>query len=262
MAWREEEPAHGAAIAAAGALGAQGEAHVWWWRPPENTDPADLPLLDTEEFRRALSLPAERDAAAFVRSRAAARRALGDLFHLDPRDIALGRHDCPGCGDGSHGPPRLLVPPVPLALSTSRTNGCGVFVLGAGPAIGIDAEALRPVRRSATTDPDLTPAERAHLAALPQGPERDAAFHRIWTRKEAVVKATGLGLSGVELGLLETHPARSGPVRITHTHRGRTTAWTVEDLRVFDDVAVALARPAGPAAHGPVHHHTDPAPAG
>lgn len=90
MTLKEEGPAHGAAMAVADALGARGEAHVWWWRTPENTDPADLPLLDTEEFRRALSLPAERDAAAFVRSRAAARRALAGLFGLDPREIALG----------------------------------------------------------------------------------------------------------------------------------------------------------------------------
>ncbi|MEU8772416.1 4'-phosphopantetheinyl transferase superfamily protein [Streptomyces sp. NPDC048606] len=257
MALREEGSAHGAATAAADALGVRGEAHVWWWRTPERTDPDDLPLLDTEEFRRALSLPAERDAAAFVRSRAAGRRALAGLFDLDPGEIALGRRDCPGCGDGSHGPPRLVSPPVRIALSTSRTAGCGVFAVGAGTAIGIDAESLRPVRAGATRDPDLTASEREYLGRAAPGPERDAAFHRIWTRKEAVVKATGLGLSGVELGLLETHPARVGPVRVTHTHRGRTTAWTVEDLHLFEDVAVALARPAGPAAHGPVHHHTD-----
>ncbi|MFD8985722.1 4'-phosphopantetheinyl transferase family protein, partial [Streptomyces sp. NPDC059564] len=178
-------------------------------------------------------------------------------FGLDPREIALGRHTCPGCGDGSHGPPKLVVPALRLPIGMTRTAGCGIFVVGAGTAIGVDAEAVRPVRASATTDPDLTAAERQHLGALAPGPERDAAFYRIWTRKEAVVKATGLGLSGVELGLLETHPARGGPVRVTHTHRGRTTAWTVEDLRLFDGVAVALARPAGPAAHGPVHHHAD-----
>lgn len=90
MASGTEGHAHGTAMAVADALGARGEAHVWWWRTPEHTDPADLPLLDTEEFRRALSLPAERDAAAFVRSRAAARRALAGLFGLGPGDIALG----------------------------------------------------------------------------------------------------------------------------------------------------------------------------
>ncbi|MEU6862107.1 4'-phosphopantetheinyl transferase superfamily protein [Streptomyces sp. NPDC046876] len=256
MALREEG-APGTAMAVAGALAARGEAHVWFWRPPEHTDPADLPLLDTEEFRRALSLPAERDAAAFVRSRAGARQALAGLFGLDPGQLVLGRRACPGCGDGSHGPPRLVVPYLPLVLSMSRTAGACVFAVGAGSAIGVDAEALRPVRPAAMTDPDLTPAERRHLAALPAGPERDASFHRIWTRKEAVVKAVGLGLSGTELGLLETHPARSGPVRVIHTHRGRTTAWTVEDLPLAEGVAVALARPAGPAAHGPVYRHAD-----
>ncbi|QES09346.1 4'-phosphopantetheinyl transferase superfamily protein [Streptomyces venezuelae] len=228
-------------------LGERGEAHVWWWTAPECTDPEDLPLLDTEEFRRALAIPAERDAAAFVRSRAVVRRALGELFGLDPRDLALGRRACPGCADTGHGPPRLVVPGVPLVLSVSRTAGHGLLALGAGASIGVDAEALRPVTDRRFADPDLTPGERRHLRGLPPGPDRDRAYLRIWTRKEAVAKATGLGLSGTALGRLDTRPADRGPVRIA--------TWTVEDLHLVEGIVAALARPEGPAGHGPVHHH-------
>ncbi|MCZ0987134.1 hypothetical protein O1M54_18400 [Streptomyces diastatochromogenes] len=45
---------------------ARGEAHVWWWRSPGRVDPADLRLLATGEFRRALGMLSERDAAEFV----------------------------------------------------------------------------------------------------------------------------------------------------------------------------------------------------
>ncbi|MFE5945085.1 4'-phosphopantetheinyl transferase family protein [Streptomyces sp. NPDC056480] len=238
------------------ALRAGRETHVWWWTSPECTDPDDLPLLDTEEFRRALSMPAERDAAAFVRSRAVVRRALAGLFGLDPRDLVLGTRGRPGREGTGHGPPQLVVPALPLVLSISRTDGHGLFALGAGTSIGVDAEALRPVAGRPITDADLTDAERRHLRGLPAGPERDGAFHRIWTRKEAVAKASGLGLSGIELGLLETRPAHPGPVRVAQHDLGRTTAWHVEDLHVVEGVAAALARPARPEGHGPVHHHT------
>ncbi|MFJ5733424.1 4'-phosphopantetheinyl transferase family protein [Streptomyces paradoxus] len=234
---------------------ARGEAHVWWWRCPERVDPADLALLETEEFRRALGMLAERDAAEFVRTRAGARRALGELLGIPPATARLGHRRCPGCGADDHGPPLLVRPALPLAISLSRTAGWGVFVVGAGLGIGVDAEALRPVRESLFAGSVLTAAERRHLEAMAPGPARHVAFHRVWTRKEAVVKAVGVGLVGTELDQLETHPDRDGPLRVTHHGIGSPTTWTVEDLRLSDHLAVALARAAGPAARGPVHLH-------
>ncbi|QIQ04400.1 4'-phosphopantetheinyl transferase family protein [Streptomyces liangshanensis] len=240
--------------------GADGEAHVWWWEPPAQLDPADLALLGTEEFRRALSLLAERDAAAFAHNRAAARRALAGLLGIAPETVELGRHRCPGCGDRGHGPPRVVAPEsaAPLAISMSRTADRGVFALGAGTTIGVDVETVRPMREASLSGSVLTDNERAYLMALAPGPARDAGFHRVWTRKEAVVKAAGLGLVGTVLNRLETWPAHPGPVRVLHTYAGRTTAWAVQDLRLGDTVAAAVARPHGALARGPVHIHPVP----
>ncbi|GGV87893.1 hypothetical protein GCM10015535_38050 [Streptomyces gelaticus] len=239
-----------------------GTAHVWWWQPPQRVVPDDLALLGTDEFHRALGLLAERDVAAFVHTRAGARRALSELLLLAPQSIELGRRQCPGCGDFGHGPPVIEHPEVPWAISLSRTAGCGVFALGDGPAIGVDVEAVRPMRQTSLYDSVLTDNERAHLVSLPPGPVRDAGFHRVWTRKEAVVKAVGLGLVGTALNQLETWPARHGPVRVLHTHSGRTTVWSVQDLRLGDRVAAAIARPPGGAPPGPVHIHAVPGPPG
>ncbi|WP_370147543.1 4'-phosphopantetheinyl transferase superfamily protein [Streptacidiphilus sp. EB129] len=234
-------------------------AHVWCWRPPERTDPDDLALLGTEEFRRALCLPAESEVAAFVQVRAGARRALGGLLGVDPGAIGLGRHPCGGCADDSHGPPRISEPALepPLSISLSRTAGCGVFAVSAGAAIGVDVEALRPVRDPALFDSVLTAAERGYLRGRPPGAARDRAFHRIWTRKEAVVKALGAGLIGADLTRLETRPELPGPVLVRDESAGRSTRWTVQDLRLSDAVAAALARPAdlGPV---PVRLHRTP----
>jgi 4'-phosphopantetheinyl transferase len=227
------------AVGGTGVLGADGEAHVWWWQPPARLIPSDLALLGTEEFRRALSLLAERDAAAFAHNRAAARRALADMLGIVPQSVELGRHRCP-------------------AISMSRTADCGVFAVGAGTTIGVDVETVRPMREASLSGSVLTEGESTHLLTLAPGPARDAGFHRIWTRKEAVVKAAGLGLVGTVLNQLETWPAHQGPVSVLHTYEGRTTAWTVQDLRLNDTVAAAVARPRGPRARGPVHIHPVP----
>ena len=63
--------------------------------------------------------------------------------------------------------------------------------------MGVDVEQLRPM-------PDLdsvaarvcTPGELATLAGLAQ-PQRERAFFAMWTRKEALAKATGEGIGGV-----------------------------------------------------------------
>ncbi|MFD7068902.1 4'-phosphopantetheinyl transferase family protein [Streptomyces sp. NPDC059913] len=246
--------------AAPGTPDLAGAVHVWWWRPPHRVVPDDLALLGTDEFHRALTLLAERDAAAFVHTRAGARRALSELLLVAPHSIELGRRRCPGCGDLGHGPPVIERPEVPWAVSMSRTAGCGVFAVGEGHALGVDVEAVRPMRRASLYDSVLTDNERAHLGSLPPGPVRDAGFHRVWTRKEAVVKAVGLGLVGTELNRLETWPARQGPVRVLHTHSGRTTVWSVQDLRLDDRVVAALARPPGTDLSGPVHIHSVPGP--
>ncbi|MFD0629425.1 4'-phosphopantetheinyl transferase superfamily protein [Streptomyces sanglieri] len=120
--------------------------------------------------------------------------------------------------------------------------------------MGVDVEALRPVEPAGLAEVVLTASEGAHVLGLPPGPARDAAFHRAWTRKEAVVKAVGLGLLGMPLNTLDVSPAQDGPVRVVHRYRGEESRWQVMDVDIGDRWAASLARPeTGPL--GPVHTH-------
>ncbi|WP_419995112.1 4'-phosphopantetheinyl transferase family protein [Streptomyces boninensis] len=229
------------------------EAHVWWWPTQERIAPEDLALLGTDEFHRALCLLQEADAAAFTGTRAGVRRAVGALLGMPAERIGIDHHACGRCRSRSHGPPRLTGPAAGLALSMSRTARCAAAAVAPDGRIGIDVEALRPVRTALLADSALTESERRHVLALAPGPARDAAFHRCWTRKEAVVKASGVGLAGTELTRLEVHPERWGPLRVRHVFEGRATAWLVQDLPLSPALAAALARPA--TAQGPVRLH-------
>lgn len=145
-------------------------------------------------------------------------------------------------------------PPVPLAVSLSRTAGAGALAVRAGDWVGVDVEALRPVEPAGLAEVVLTASEGAHVLAMPPGAARDAAFHRAWTRKEAVVKAVGLGLLGMELNTLDVSPAQDGPVRVVHRYRGEETRWQVTDVDFGDRWAASLARPET-SLLGPVHIH-------
>lgn len=87
-----------------------------------------------------------------------------------------------------------------LEFNVTHTEGLlGVAVSAPGHAVGLDAElwsrspkagALALARRR------FAAAEAAALAALPEGPRRDAEFNALWTLKEAALKATGRGIGG------------------------------------------------------------------
>lgn len=86
----------------------------------------------------------------------------------------------------------------PPAFSLSHSHDCiAIAIADAGP-IGIDVE-----KRRAGTPMDaiirrfFKPAEHEAWEALPEA-ERKPAFLRLWTRKEAILKALGLGLTGLE----------------------------------------------------------------
>ncbi len=78
-------------------------------------------------------------------------------------------------------------------FNLSHSGALAMIAVSASTPVGVDLE--RPARRSRA---DLvrrvcSTAEQAHVAAAA---DPDAAFIRLWVRKEAVLKASGEGLRG------------------------------------------------------------------
>jgi 4'-phosphopantetheinyl transferase len=98
---------------------------------------------------------------------------------------------CPRCGE-PHGKPRLRGAAAGLEVSVTHSGRrVGLAVATAG-VVGLDVEQVEPPR-AFPYDAALTAAELAGLRAVPPG-QRDRAFVTAWARKEAVLKAAGIGL--------------------------------------------------------------------
>lgn len=82
-----------------------------------------------------------------------------------------------------------------IRFNVSGSDGFTLVAVTRDQEVGVDVERLRPMADLASfCDGALDERERAELAALPARERLDLAL-RIWTAKEAVLKATGDGLS-------------------------------------------------------------------
>jgi 4'-phosphopantetheinyl transferase len=161
------------------------------WRVPVRPRPGWWGLLDDTERARARRLAGSPAQDVLVTSRGAQRLVAARYLGTEPATVTVAR-DCAHCGDPAHGRPRLAG--ADLDWSVSHTDRwLLIAVVGAG-LVGVDIEGAAP-----TLDVDglaratLTDVERRAWTGLP-GPARRTGLLRAWTRKEAAMKLTGLGL--------------------------------------------------------------------
>jgi len=135
---------------------------------------------------------------------------------------------CPHCGAGDHGPLRVSIAgstAVAPRVSLARAGGRVALAVTAVGPVGIDLESLADLARAPLDDVALSPAEAATLATL-QPAAAAAALANIWTTKEAVLKAAGLGLRVDPRELTVTLEAAGVPdARSPGTTAHRTVSW-------------------------------------
>jgi 4'-phosphopantetheinyl transferase len=93
---------------------------------------------------------------------------------------------------GAHGKPQL--PASTLRFNISHSGALAVIAI-AHEEVGIDVELPRPRRSDAIARRFYAPGEIERLFANVDAERRADAFFRLWTCKEAFLKATGEGLS-------------------------------------------------------------------
>ena len=180
---------------------------MWWARPAAAT-PAAAALLDDGERRRLGRLHRADDRARFVAAHALARLVLAPVTGAPAGDLRFGSA-CATCGKAGHGKPYLVraggggaAPHFSVAHAGDRVV---VAVTRAGP-VGVDVEVVDAVRFAGFDGVALAGSECGVLARL--APERHAAARATWwVRKEAVLKATGLGLAVDPCDLVVSGPS-------------------------------------------------------
>ena len=161
------------------------EVRIWVWRCPSTANDAGRDLLSGPEQARAARFVFEQHRVQFISAHAGLRLVLGTLLDIGPSAVTL--------VEGTHGKPRLAGSQPGLFFNLSHSHGVAAVAVSRDFEIGLDIEMLRPADLSGVVS-FFSGGEQAALSRLPPAARTSCAF-ATWTRKEAFVKATGLGLT-------------------------------------------------------------------
>jgi 4'-phosphopantetheinyl transferase len=183
--------------------------------------------LSADEQDRAREFYFDRDRRRFVVGRGALRTVLADYLGCRAVEITFsyGANGKPGLAEEwlENSTGRV----VPVSFNVAHSEGIALFAVTASGEIGIDLERIRDL-------PDWESIASTYFAGADQAriqataPEmRRTEFFRVWTRQEAVLKATGLGLGGMDergsewraIGISSKAPAPAVHASANHGYR-------------------------------------------
>ena len=210
---------------------AAGEIHLWRvdLTLPGERIAALRACLTEPERRRAIRLRATGREAECIAARGCLRRLLAAYLDTDAADLTF----VPAPG----GKPALASNPS-LRFSFSDSGGRALVAVTRDREIGVDVERIRERElRAGLMERVMSPAERA-AAERCAPPEALHLFYRLWARKEAVLKAAGVGLRmrPARVDVLDT----DSPVAVPSGDAGET-AWRVRDVDAGEQWAAAVA---------------------
>ncbi len=141
-------------------------------------------VLSPAEHRRANDFHFERDRRRFVAAKGMLRMLLSEYLNVEPAAI--------GFGYGKNGKP-FVAGAAQLDFNLSHSDDRVIYAISRTTRVGVDIESLdRRIDYRGLAKRFFTSRECAELLSLPES-ERKGVFLTCWTRKEAVMKATGDG---------------------------------------------------------------------
>lgn len=209
---------------------------LWLWPLAPPCPPALAAHLSPTEAARAARFVNPDHGEAYRIGRGRLREILAQMTGGPPAYLDL--------RTASHGKPWLPGGP---RFNLSHSGGWAALAVTQAPLdLGLDIEAFRPVEPG-VAHRFFAPGENTSLAALPS---RDwaAGFFRCWTRKEAVVKAVGDGLS-IPLNAFDVTLAPGDAAEVTRMDPdlGAARDWRLTHLDLGPTFVGAIAtRPATP----------------
>lgn len=206
-----------------------------WWCDLRKSSPADHAAwkqsASADDRRRAERFRFPADGERFLAGRGLLRTLLGGYVGERPEELRF------ACDE--NGKPRL--PDADIRFNLSRTEDAILIGFSRGPDLGVDVERVKDgYTGEEIAGKFFAPSEVAALTALPES-SRSEAFFRVWTAKEAYLKARGDGL-GYPLDAFAVPVGGSSPARLRwHREPSETGRWWLVPLTPSDGFVATIA---------------------
>lgn len=210
--------------------------HLWLFDldPPAPELATERSVLAPDEIQRADAFVFERHRERYALGRATLRRVLSGYLGVAPRTLSFSY--------GPAGKPRLTGA-TGLEFNLAHSRDFGLLAVARGQEVGVDLEVVRPMADAENVaETFFSPTEVAELGRTTPD-ERALAFFRLWTRKEAVLKALGEGITSDGLRRMEVgcHPLSRPAVAAGPGSVEAARHWMLTDVEVAPAYASALA---------------------
>ena len=217
---------------------ADSDIHVWC--VSLNVSPQDLSyyssLLSRDEVDRAGRFVFEKDRNHFIVGRGLLRVILGSYLHVEPAQLEFVY--------GPHGKPALKpgVTDKTLEFNLSHSKDLALYAFNWNRRIGVDIEYLIPMAdMDDFAERFFTLRESTWINAL-SGEQKEDAFFKTWTCKEAFLKANGSGLM-VPINQVEISLETEGTVELISigSDNKQPARWRLEMFNPSPGYQAALA---------------------
>lgn len=189
--------------------------------------------LSADESERAARFYFEKDRHRYIFAHACLRDILSRYLQSEPGQMEFSTNN--------YGKP-VLLPNQEVDFNISHSGEYVLIAVARGHRVGVDVEHFRMnLEHDKIARRFFSQAENKEYGAIPHE-QKVTAFFNCWTRKEAYIKAHGLGLSlpldSFDVSLSPNEPA---VLRATRPDPTEVRKWTLFSLDVHPEHAGALA---------------------
>lgn len=217
---------------------AANDVHVWAARLDVSSEERArlAAALSADEQERAARFRYENLRQRFVIGRGRLRQMLGRYLNVDPAALEFAYSD--------HGKPLLAAKfaGAGIHFNLAHSQDLALFAFTRAGDLGVDVEMIRPLKdMKELVARFFSPRECERFREVADA-DRASAFFNLWTRKEAMLKATGEGIAGslsaVEVCFLPGEPAQV--IRVSGDAEA-ASRWSLRELAPAEGFVGAVA---------------------
>lgn len=186
-------------------------------------------ILSDDERERARRFHFQTDRDRAVVARGGLRCILSSHCGKDPEKLVF--------RTGAHGKPALLDPSGRIEFNVSHAGDCALIAVTKDAECGVDIELERPhISGKETAERSFCPREVEWLSQVESG------FTRLWTMKEAIMKAVGLGLAIPlnDIDVTDVAEGRTSSIQLRTAGLEPQILW-LKELRLVPGYAASVA---------------------